>query len=97
MPDLVTAFTVKPAERPCRGVEPVRDELEFRDRILAVLGLLRLRAGDEKRDLLAVDVDLRIALARVRHALPASIDRTPGASSARSIQFRPCSGIESIC
>ena len=49
-----------------RGVEAVRDQHELRDRVHAVTGLVLIGARNEVRDLLAVDVDLRVALARLR-------------------------------
>jgi hypothetical protein len=48
------------------GVEPVADHFELGDRVAAVAGLL-LRAANELRHLLPIDVDLEEPLAILRH------------------------------
>ena len=55
-----------PGGAPLRGVEPVRHDDELGDCVHAVTRLVLVSARNEVRDLLAVDVDLRVALPRLR-------------------------------
>ena len=90
------------ARRPAhRGIEPVRNELKLRDRFLAVA---RLAAeAPFGCDLLTVERELEFALLS---AVPdpgtgvlavSDVMRLPGASMARAIQLRPCTGNSCTC
>ncbi len=59
VPDFVTRLTCRSRGTALRGIEPVRDELEFRDHLLTEGGLAAAAHGVLK--LLAVDVGLKLA------------------------------------
>jgi hypothetical protein len=65
---LVIALAIMPADRPCVASNRFVMILEFRDRVAAEARLVVANADVVVGDPLAVDVDLRVALAELRHA-----------------------------
>ena len=96
VPDFVMAFTIMPAVRPLRRVEPVGRELELRNGVAAEARLVLLAAAHERSPAGRPRSPGRTPAGPAGSRSP----RSPGcraASSVRSIQLRPFSGSSCIC